>query len=92
MPVELPRGSAYCLAVTHVSEEPAMSRVVRAFSVVPVLLLGACASAPAPSSWEVDQQKVAAIDRAATLRGVKVIWISAPTKRVAPAPAAATPG
>lgn len=68
-----------------------MLRVVRAFSVVPVLLLGACASAPPPSTWEVDQQKVAAIDRTALGRGVKVYWISMPTRRVAPV-AAATPG
>lgn len=70
-----------------------MLRVVRAFSVVPVvLLLGACASGmPAGPNWEVDQQRVAAIDRAATRQGVKVMWVSLPTKRVAPA-TAATPG
>lgn len=70
-----------------------MLRVVRAFSIVPVLLLGACASGPPGSTQEVDQQKVASIDRAALGRGVKVYWVSMPTKRVAPAPAAAaTPG
>jgi len=70
-----------------------MLRVVRAFSVVPVLLLGACASGLPGSTQEVDQQKVASIDRAALGRGVKVYWVSMPTKRVAPAPAAAaTPG
>jgi uncharacterized lipoprotein YmbA len=73
-----------------------MLRVVRAFCVVPallpVLLLGACASAPGSSSYQVDQQKVAAVDRAAAGRGVKVYWISMPTKRVNPAAAAATPG
>jgi len=67
-----------------------MLRVVRAFSVVPVLLLGACASGLPGSTQEVDQQKVASIDRAALGRGVKVYWVSMPTKRVAPAPAAAT--
>jgi hypothetical protein len=70
-----------------------MLRVVRAFSVVPVLLLGACAGLPGSSTQEVDQQRVASIDRAALGRGVKVYWVSMPTKRVAPAPAAAaTPG
>lgn len=71
-----------------------MLRVVRAFSVVvPVLLLGACASAPGPSAtYEVDQQKVASIDRAALGRGVKVYWLSMPTKRVTPAAATASPG
>ncbi|SHM08672.1 hypothetical protein [Rhizobacter sp. OV335] len=70
-----------------------MLRVVRAFSVLPVLLLGACASGLPGSTQEVDQQKVASIDRAALGRGVKVYWVSMPTKRVAPAPAAAaTPG
>jgi hypothetical protein len=71
-----------------------MLRVVRAFSVVPVLLLGACASglSGAPPR-EVDQQKVAAIDRIALARGVTVRWVSLPTKRVAPVPATtATPG
>jgi hypothetical protein len=71
-----------------------MLRVVRAFSVLPVLLLGACASGlPGASTQEIDQQRVASIDRAAVGRGVKVYWESMPTKRVAPAPAAAaTPG
>jgi len=70
-----------------------MLRVVRAFSVVPVLLLGACAGLPGGATQEVDQQRVAAIDRAALGRGVKVYWVSMPTKRVAPAAAtSAAPG
>jgi hypothetical protein len=35
---------------------------------------------------------VAAIDRTALGRGVKVYWLSMPTKRVNPAAAATTPG
>jgi len=73
-----------------------MLRVVRAFCVLPALLpvalLGACASTPGSATYEVDQQKVAAIDRAALGRGVKVYWLSMPTKRVNPAAAATTPG
>jgi len=70
-----------------------MLRVVRAFCVVvPVVLLGACASTPGSATYEVDQQRVAAVDRAALGRGVKVYWVSMPTKRVNPAAAAATPG
>jgi len=71
-----------------------MLRVVRAFSLVPVLLLAACASGvPVGSTMEVDQQKVAAVDRAAHGRGVTVYWVTLPTKRVAPPPAAtAAPG
>jgi len=64
-----------------------MLRVVRGFVrasplAVVVALLGACASTP-PSTLEVDQQKVAAINQAASRQGVKVLWISMPTKRVA---------
>jgi hypothetical protein len=62
-----------------------MLRVVRVFSVLPVLLLGACASSPPPKVSEVDQQKVAAVDRAALRHGIKVMWVTLPTKRaVAP--------
>lgn len=63
-----------------------MLRVVRVFSVLPVLLLGACASGlPPKAASEVDQQKVAAVDRTALRHGIKVMWVSLPTKRaVAP--------
>jgi|GEM_PF-2642862 len=64
-----------------------MLRVVRGFVrasslATTVALLGACASTP-PSTFEVDQQKVAAINHVAARQGVKVLWISMPTKRVA---------
>ena len=64
-----------------------MLRVVRGFvraipGLAVAVLLGACASSP-PSTQEIDQQKVAAINHAASRQGVKVLWISMPTKRIA---------
>ena len=56
--------------------------VLSVLAVVPVLLTTACASGPVSrSDQEVDQQRVAAIEHVALQRGVKVMWISMPTKR-----------
>lgn len=42
-----------------------------------------CAGTPNVTRSELDHQKIAAIERAALTTGVRVIWVNAPTKRVA---------
>jgi starvation-inducible outer membrane lipoprotein len=50
--------------------------------------LAGCASAPPPSvassGWdEIDNARVAAVERAARVAGVQVVWVHAPRKAVA---------
>lgn len=48
-----------------------------------ILGLVGCGTAPRPmASQEVDVEKVAAIERAATTQGVRIYWVHKPTKAV----------
>ena len=51
-----------------------------------VIALSACGSMPAgmvsSKVYEVDQEKMAQIERLASKNGVKVIWVSAPRRAV----------
>lgn len=55
-----------------------------AWAGVAVVALSGCGTLPADmaesKTYVVDQQKMAAIERAASKNGVKVIWVSAPRR------------
>ena len=56
-----------------------MQRIV--LSLVVIAGLGGCSSAPV--AYEPDLARVAAIERAATMNGVKIYWVNMPQKVVA---------
>ncbi|KPF69594.1 hypothetical protein IP84_04630 [beta proteobacterium AAP99] len=53
-----------------------------ALAVTALAVLSACAGLPAAQSVEVDNQKVAQIERTARDRGVQVMWLNYPTRVV----------
>ena len=54
-----------------------------------LISLAGCATAPGPwvsnASMVTDNERIAAIERAAVVTGVRVIWIHPPQKKAAPA-------
>jgi hypothetical protein len=53
-----------------------------ALAVTALTMLCACAGLPAAQSVEIDNQKVAQIERTARDRGVQVMWLNYPTRLV----------
>ena len=59
------------------------------FGLISLVSLAGCATAPGPwvsnASMVTDHERIAAIERAAVITGVRVIWIHLPQKIAAPA-------
>jgi heterodisulfide reductase subunit A-like polyferredoxin len=55
----------------------------RILAALALIALAGCASLPASVYDDVDHARVAAVERAATLHGVKVLWINLPHKSAA---------
>ena len=60
----------------------------RILAALALIALAGCASQPAPAPQasvydDVDHARVAAVEQAATLHGVKVLWINLPHKSAA---------
>ena len=59
----------------------------RILAALALIALTGCAALPAPApqaaSADIDLARMAAIERAAALRGVKVVWVHAPRRNAA---------